>query len=456
MIRFDFSGVMKDVVGERGFSSSDLDALAPTCARALGHISKGRESGAIAFYDLPGQTEALARIQSLAGRLSGRFDNVVNLGIGGSALGPKTVFTALKDPFYNLTATPRMFFADNVDPEYMTSLLEFCDPERTLFIVTSKSGTTAEPAAQFMLVLDMLKKRLGAKWNEHLVFITDPARGVLRPLAEQEDIPCLDIPPAVGGRFSVLTPVGLFPAAMCGVDVAGIMAGAALMAERCLQPGLDVNPAHLYGAIHYLGMARGMNISVLMPYANALYDLADWYRQLWAESLGKRYSLDGREVFAGQTPVKALGATDQHSQVQLYMEGPFDKIVNILTVDDYRKDVTMPAEIMADVEAVSYLGGKSMSRLINAEARGTLAALVSNGRPATHISVDTIDAPTLGGLFMFFEAATAFAGYLLDIDPFDQPGVELGKLITFGLMGRPGYEDQAVTPASLKQMVFEV
>ncbi|MCD6569176.1 MAG: glucose-6-phosphate isomerase [Deltaproteobacteria bacterium] len=441
MIRFDFSGVTKELINERGISKEDINALSPIIKEAHDILSSRRERGEILFYDLPYAKDTINQVKDLAGDLSGKFKNIVHLGIGGSSLGPKAIFSALKDPFHNYVSSPRMFFLENIDPEYIASLLDNISAEETLFNVVSKSGATPETASQFMVVFDLLKTRLGKNYKDHLVFITDPKDGVLRRLASAHGIRSLPIPKEVGGRFSVLTPVGLLPAAMCSIDIDKLLDGAAKMADIVTSPDVFKNPAYMYACIHFIAFVKGINISVIMPYSNALYDLADWYRQLWAESLGKKTSLDNKDVFTGQTPVKALGATDQHSQIQLYMEGPFDKIINIITVKHYRKDIKIPA-IFNDINELAYLGSKDMSELINAEASSIRAALIKNERPTTQIEIDTINGETIGALFMFFEVSTAFMGYLLKIDPFNQPGVELGKQLTFSLMGRPGFEDK--------------
>lgn len=454
MIQFDFSGVTDKLLGGRGIAVSDIEAILPALASVHKTIIAARARREILFYDLPKDSAMLKHVSALAETFKGRFRNIVHLGIGGSSLGPKAIFSALKDPLHNVSSEPRLFFMDNVDPELMLSILKNINPEETLFTVVSKSGGTAETAAQFMVVYDLLKRTLGERRKGHLVLITDPEKGVLRRLADTDGIASLVIPPEVGGRFSVLTPVGLFPASLLGVDIEDLMQGAGIMADCVLQEDVFKNPAYLYAAVHFLALARGVNISVLMPYSNALYDLADWYRQIWAESIGKRQSLKGKDVYAGQTPVKALGATDQHSQVQLYVEGPFDKIVNIIDIAAFRNDVAIP-HVFADTAEMGYLSGKSIAELIKAEARGTKGALIESGRMTSSISLDAIDARTLGALFMFFEAATACMGYLLDINPFDQPGVELGKQITFDLMGRPGYEGTSKSYSKVERMVIE-
>jgi len=438
VIRFDFSGTTKEVIGVNGIARDDIDALGPLTRRAHESLMKARTEGNALFYDLVEIPRVLEEVEAMASELSSSFTDVVHLGIGGSSLGPKAIFSALKGPFYNHISSPRVFFLDNIDPEYMASLFDMLSLKDTLFVVVSKSGATAETASQFMTALGFMRDMLGETYKNHLVFITDPNKGILRRLAGELNIRSLAIPPEVGGRFSVLTPVGLFPAALCGLDINALMSGAKKMRDRVTKGNVFENPAYLFSCVHFLGSKKGANISVLMPYSNALYDIADWYRQLWAESLGKRYSIDSKEIFTGQTPVKALGATDQHSQVQLYREGPFDKIINIMTVDRYRSDITIP-DVLGDIDEFSYLASRRISELIKAEARATMASLIDAGRMTTHISLDTIDEETLGALFMFFEAATAFMGYLLKINPFDQPGVELGKHFTFSLMGRQGF-----------------
>jgi glucose-6-phosphate isomerase len=258
----------------------------------------------------------------------------------------------------------------------------------------------------------------------------------------------LDVPPGVGGRFSVLTPVGLFPLAAAGVDVGALLAGAGHLDAHLSRPGLWDNPAYLFAAIHVLFLRRGRNVHVLMPYSDALKDVADWFRQLWAESLGKRLSLDGAEVCVGPTPVGALGTTDQHSQVQLFMEGPQDKVVTFVEVDEPRREVDLPPEFPGHAE-VEYLQGKTLGTLLRAEKRATEAALTRRGRPNLTLSLPRVSAHGVGQLLHLLQVATVFAGGLLGIDPLDQPGVELGKELTFGLLGRPGYEGRAREVESL-------
>lgn len=265
-------------------------------------------------------------------------------------------------------------------------------------------------------------------------------KGNLRPICDQEGYKSFVIPAGVGGRFSELTPVGLLPAAMTGIDIKELLAGAAFMDEQCKEEDTYRNIGHMYGILSYLAMKQGKNIQVMMPYADSLKYMADWFAQLWAESLGKKYNNDGQEVFAGQTPVKALGVTDQHSQVQLYAEGPFDKMIVFLGVDQYREEIVIP-KIYGEIPSLGFLGGASHSQLIQTEQMATEYALLKAGKMNMTLTVPQVNAFTMGELLYLFEVATAFAGELLQINAFDQPGVEGGKNATYAMFGRPGYED---------------
>jgi glucose-6-phosphate isomerase len=361
------------------------------------------------------------------------------LGIGGSALGPVALRSALRPSGWNSLGDaarggfPRLHVLDNVDPVTIDALLGRLDLGRALFVVTSKSGGTAETMSQFLVVHERLAAAVGDAWRDHVVFVTDPAKGALRPLAERERVAALDIPANVGGRFSVLTPVGTLPAALIGVDVAALLRGAGDMARLCATDDPARNPAAAYAALQFLADTRlGKPMHVFMPYSDELRDFAAWFVQLWAESLGK-IRPDGRSV--GPTPIAALGATDQHSQVQLFMEGPADKTVTFLAVRERGVDVRIPAAF-GDVAELAYLGGHSLGELIDVEQRATAGALAARGRPNMTLTVDRVDAWHVGALIMFLELATAYAGHLYGVDAFNQPGVELGKQFAYAMLGR--------------------
>jgi glucose-6-phosphate isomerase len=317
------------------------------------------------------------------------------------------------------------------------ALFDRVDLKRTRVLVISKSGGTAETMSQYLVVRAMLEQ-LGAEWPKKVLrFITDPEKGVLRAIAKTDGIITYDIPPSVGGRFSVLTAVGLAPAAFIGIDIDALCAGAAAMRDRCQNADLAQNPAGVFAVLQQLHDQRnGRSIHVLMPYADALRDVANWFVQLWAESLGKVLPGGGN---VGPTPLPALGATDQHAQVQNFMEGPHDKTVTFIAVDTLDRDITIPA-LHGNFPDLAYLGGNTIGALLTAERRATAGALASSGRPNGVLSIPRVDAHHLGELIMLFEFATAFAGALYGIDAYNQPGVELGKQFTYGIFGRPGFE----------------
>ena len=370
----------------------------------------------------------------------------VVLGIGGSALGPIAVQQALSHLRYNELPNskrkgPRFYVLDNVDPESMDALFQIIDPTKTVFNVITKSGGTSETMSQLLIVSDILHSIYGDDISDHLVAITDESKGNLIKIAKMENLKTFYVPDGVGGRFSELCPVGILAAAVCGIDVVELLAGAAYMDEWCQEEDIAKNPAYMLGALSYLGMKKGCNIQVMMPYADSLKYIADWFAQLWAESLGKKVHRDGSDAFVGQTPVKSLGVTDQHSQVQLYTEGPFDKIITFLGVDSYRAKVTIPDGYM-DIKDVSFLCGHTLNELITAEQHATEYAVMKSGHLSQTITLPVVNAFTIGELLYMFEVMTAFTGELLDIDAFNQPGVEEGKNATYALLGKPGYEEK--------------
>lgn len=452
MLTIDYANCLSTRVGPHGLDPARVHPDSETArgvAALTDRLAASRGTGWERWRELwnePMRSEHLDTVARFVDERRGRFDNLVVLGIGGSALGNIALQAALNPPTYNLLPPdqrrgPRVFVVDNVDPANLKAVLDVCDPEATLFNVISKSGETAETAAQFMIVRERLSKAVGERWPEHVVAITDPAKGTMRTICDDAGIATLPVPEGVGGRFSVLSPVGLFSAAMCGIDVATLLDGAKAMDQRCSDPVLTENPAAMLAFLLVeLGTRKGKPNHVLMPYANGLYLLADWYRQLWAESLGKRSDLTGDEVYAGFTPIKALGTTDQHSQVQLYREGPNDKVIGFVEVDSFGDDdLAIPTGM--DVDAVGYLEGKSMAALLNAEKRATEYALIASTRPNYTIRFPRVDAHHVGEFIALWEIATAYAGLMLNIDAYDQPAVETGKKATFGLMGRDGYQD---------------
>ncbi len=452
-IRINISGAKSSAVGpDHGVTPLDLKESARLIGSAHGVLAEDRKRKRHGFYDLYKDKATLTDVKRTAASFARfGFENLVVLGIGGSALGMTALVSALKPPYYNLLSReqrgghPRIFVMDNVDPDTFSAMLKLCPPEKTLFNVISKSGGTAETLSQLLLVLDALESAVGkARVKNHLVITTGPSTGRKDPnpllfVQRAYDAKAFVVPPNVGGRFSVFTPVGLFPAAMLGMDVDGLIAGCAAMDARCKHVSLAENPAYARAAIHYVGWNRlGKAISVMMPYSDALRDVADWYRQLWAESLGKQRILDGRAWSeSGQTPVKALGVTDQHSQLQLYLEGPNDKLITIMDVKQFREPLPIP-KVLPEMGGAEYLRGSTMAKLMNAECKATAGALREAGRPVISVSFPKVTAHTVAQMLYMLEVETAMAGRLFGVDAFDQPAVERIKVLTREFMGQKG------------------
>ena len=448
-VHLDFSNVMAENLGTaHGLSKNILDNYQKQVTVIHHDFLRRRERGEFVFMNLPTQKEMVDEIEKYLAHIQGRFENYVHLGIGGSALGPIALHSALRNPFYNLLPPqkrnncPKMFFLDNVDPDTIAALCDVLDISKTLFAVVTKSGGTAETIASFLLFLEILKAKLGDEYRNNLVFITDPLRGFLHDLANEENITNFAIDPVIGGRFSVLTPVGLLPAAISGIDINNLLDGAAYMTKICQHELLFENPAYMFGLINYLYYLEGKRTTVMMPYSDQLFRISDWFRQIWAESLGKKNDRSGRLVNVGPLPVNALGTTDQHSQVQLYMEGPNDKIFTFLEVEKFAHTISLKSQFLNSDE-VEYLNNKSINQLILAEKQATEIALTDNERPNLTFKVPEVNPFTIGQLFQIFEIATVFSGELYNINAFDQPGVEAGKIATFALMNRSGYEEKA-------------
>lgn len=427
--------------GPRSFPDHIRNAIAD------GHKALMSQRGqSIGFYDLGADPTELASIETEVKRLKSLAENLLVFGIGGSSLGGQALCAALAEK----TQADRVHFVDNVDPDSLAPLLNRLPPDRTAAVVITKSGGTVETVAQLLIVRKWMRAALGQGGAKpRILFITDPEKGMLRELAQTEGIRTLEIPSNVGGRFSILTPVGILPAAFAGVDVAAVFRGATAMSSRITT--LDNssaatfagNPAAAFAAATMTAQTTlGASNIIMMPYSDPLRTIAPWFVQLWAESLGKRYDRQGKEVRTGQTPIPALGATDQHAQVQLFVEGPLDKLVTMVSVAEHRFSLPVPEEL-ADRDEVLFLHGRDLGELLVAERRATRAALLDAGVPVVELQLPKVTGEHVGGLFMLLQGACALTGWAMGIDPFDQPGVEAGKRMALGLLGHPGYEADA-------------
>ena len=398
---------------------------------------RGKDVG---FYDAPTAKDVVKVISHEVARLRSLADDLVVLGIGGSSLGGQALNAALG----SLVERPfQVHFVDNVDPDTFAVLLEHLDPAHTVMVAITKTGQTVETLAQLLIMRRWFRVTLGAgETRARMTFVTDPEKGLLRELAASEGIRAFDIPPNIGGRYSVLTPVGLLPAAFLGIDIQKLLAGATEMVGRVTLDDPHKNPALKLAAGAYLSLTEmGRTSLVMMPYCDALRVTTAWFVQLWAESLGKRVNRKGEVVHVGQTPIAALGATDQHAQLQLFIEGPRDKAVVLLAIEQPQHSLAIPDEL-TEREELQFLHGRDLSELLHAERRGTRASLLDAGVPVIDLSLPALDEARFGGLLVLLEAAAATAGTLMGIDPFDQPGIEAGKRMALGLLGRKGYDPE--------------
>jgi glucose-6-phosphate isomerase len=416
MIKINFKNIL-EVDGAHGLSQSEIDFSSEDIKSALLKIHERKQG----FYEILDDAETILKINDFANSVKNKYKYIVVLGIGGSALGTITLQKSLKHEYgCQLAHNPQLFVLDNIDPDYIKEVEEVLDLTQTLFIVVSKSGNTVETLSQYFYfrkkieTLDLLVK-------DHFVFITDPQTGLLRETANAEGIKSFKIPENVGGRFSVLTPVSLLPARLMGLQIGDLIDGAKLARDKFLSLDPTENLPYLFAKLQHGLYQKGKVMNVMMPYSNKLAPVTEWYSQLLAESIGK----DG----IGITPIEAKGVTDQHSQNQLYHDGPNDKLIVFVEVENFKNKLDIP-NYYPEHPAVSYLGKTSFNELIALEAQGTQDSLTAKDRPNLKLSVPNLTEKSLGELFFMLEASIAFLGELFKVNAYDQPGVELSKQLT--------------------------
>lgn len=426
--------VSKNIIG--GISEQELEKYKAKIETGFERLQKMVEEGSVGFPKLPEYNTA--PIKEFAKDIKNNFNDLIVVGIGGSALGIEAVVNAILPYGYNAMSytdrgcMPRIWVADNVDPSKIQSILKICTPDDTVAVVISKSGNTVETAENFSLIHDWFKSKI-QDLRKHIVVVTDPDKGPLREYAEKNGLQSFPIHSSIGGRFSVMSPVGLVPAAILGIDIDKILEGAASITSE------GMAQIKTLAAIYLYFMEKGKNINVLMPYSSRLDKFAEWFCQLWGESLGKKYTFEGKEITFGSTPVRAVGAIDQHSQIQLYREGPLDKVVTFIHVENHDNDSAVKGDFY---ESFGYLKGLYLGKLLNSELKATEAALLTSRVPSLKISINMIDEYSLGQLFMLFQYIVPVIGLAVNINPFDQPGVEEAKEYAYGLMNRAGFENK--------------
>lgn len=421
-ITLDISNALDGAAGKHGLNTEDLEHLLAKERGFCTRVQQEFDNGQHAYLGLAADLEVVRRVQQLAESRKGTFKHLVVLGIGGSALGARTLHQALESDV-------DLHVIDNTDPTLIRATDDAIELRDTLFVVVSKSGGTLETVAVLGYFVGRIRD---ARLNlaDHVIAVTDPKNGHLRAFVNQHGLDSVDIPAAVGGRFSVLTPAGLLPAALCGVDILALIEGAARSADLSAQ-----NPFAKLGLLA-VQMCRDFGKSglVFMPYSSRLGFLADWFVQLWDESLGKKFASDGSVIHAGQTAIRAVGATDQHSSQQLFLEGPNDKLTVFVRIADHGDKLPLGGFEWAEFNA-GYLQGKNFAEILNAQLDGTAQALTSQDRPNVMLTLPKLDAAAMGEVLMGLQVATTFAGLSFGINPYDQPAVELGKSISRKMLG---------------------
>ncbi len=414
--------MMAKSVGRFGANAQELKRLSPRLEDARDTILEQHREKSQGWMNLGSDTDLAKEIAKVVKKMSG-FDTCLVLGIGGSDLGTRALYRALRPSKRTL-----VFAGANTDPDELAEIVSSLDLKTTCVNIVSKSGGTIEPITSFYYVYDLLQKAVGkTKAAKHVVATTDPESGELRSLAKKHGWATLPVPQNVGGRFSALTAVGLFPLAFAGASIEKLQKGAKKTAVGFKKDRVSQNAACRWSALQYLAYTkRKQHINVLMPYAAHLDLLGAWYRQLWAESLGKKENRMKKRVHIGPTPVAALGATDQHSQIQLYNEGPNDKTITFIEVSRFNSTLKVPKDIRENGK-LAYLAGTSFEKIIHAEREATSRALAAAQRPNGTLEIPKISEETMGALILFFELATAMMGELFEIDTYNQPGVEAGK-----------------------------
>ena len=390
------------------------------------------EEGRLGFMELPGDSDLLSETLRLADTVREYADRMIVCGIGGSSLGLRALLSAFSG---TQDKKETVFVADSPDSALIRELTACMDPDSTSVTVITKSGSTAETLSVFLSLYEWIAE--SANGEKGITAITDPQKGDLRRLARDRNWSSLPVPSSVGGRFSVLSPVGLFPAAFAGIDAEALLGGAQTVVTDFRERGAASLAAKI--AAGFLCNFSKYPVHVMFPYNDRLYDTALWFSQLWGESLGKKMDLSGKPKLTGQTPLACRGPADQHSLLQLFMEGPRDKIVTILTTPPDMNAPVIPAGFEG-YSSLAYLSGHTPDELRTAEASATGKALEETGIPVSYLQMKKLDEGTLGELIMSLEIATVLTGLALDINPLDQPGVERGKVLTYAALNRPGYE----------------
>jgi glucose-6-phosphate isomerase len=448
-IMLDFTNCLAEAIGAtHGLTKAEMDTLVTKIPEHHKNIDELRTTGACAFFDLPYENQQ--PLKELLKKHHGKWDNVVIIAVGGSSLAARCLIDSLAHSQHNsLDAkvrknAPRVFYANSPDPTYLQQLLDVLDIKKSLFVLVSKSGATSETLAVWLWLVELIKKKSGkSALSQHAVIISEHDKSPLHDFAKQEKIDTLPIQHNLPGRYGVLGNAGLFAAGLCGIDYELVLAGAADMDKRCRQGDAYSNPAYMHALIHYLlTRKRRKTMHATYAFSHGLYAVSLWYAHLNAVSLGKMLNRKGKAVHVGPSPVTALGPNDQHGHMQLFSEGPYDKVLTYITAENYGPTLAIPAHY-PKWEAAQHLAHSDGNSLMHHAYRSSEYHITQTGRPNMTIRLDDITPHSVGGLIYLLQLSTVMSAELYGIDPFDQPGVELGKQAIFAQNGRPGFEDLA-------------
>ena len=454
MLKINYYGVLEENVGAHGISMEELESYSEKAKKAIDSIYNVRANTMLGWIDLPDTDKALLdHINTMAEDIRKKYDNFIVLGIGGSALGTKALYQAFAKKHKEANGI-YCTVCDNIDPDTFVTLINDLDLNKTVFNVITKSGGTSETLIQMRLVIDLYNKA-GIDYKSHFIVTTETGNK-LDAFAKANGMPTLEVPKSVGGRFSVLTPVGLLPASVYGIDIYGLMKGADNIRKSAKNEDIKSNITMMSALINYISYSKGKNELVFMPYSDTLALMTDYFAQLWAESLGKEVDLEGNVVNHGQVPIKTVGATDQHSQLQLYEEGPNNKLFTFLALDTPLIDMTTSSE--SPIEGYDYLNNLSIKHLLDLEQKCTAYALIKQDRPNYTLTLDAVTEESVGELMYYMQMLTAFMGEFLNINTYNQPGVEQGKIFAKALLNVEGYEAQKaeITAFAEKSKKYEI
>ncbi len=424
MLRYDYTNMLSPQIKDLSLSKGDFFKLERES------INKDKLTFRNLIYS------NVEEIKSIGEEIRKKYKNYVIVGIGGSDLGSRTIVNALE----NKSGVNILFIGSNTDPDELDSFFNNISLEDSVFNIISKSGETIEIIANFLYIESQIEKQMGRdKVEDHIIITTSEPKSTIRDLASEYNIQIIEGISNVGDRFSVLSIIGLLTVDIMGLNIDNMIKGAQEIDEQTNSLDPEYNDALAFSQLQYLYFSKmKKNISVLMPYSKRLERFGFWYRQLWAESLGKKLSLDNKEIYAGITPIASLGSTDQHSQIQLYNEGPNDKVITFIIPDHFDSNI----KIKTNLSEVSYLDNVSFEDIIKKERLATSISLMENSRTNGTIFIDRINENSLGELFFFFEMAVSYLGVMFNINTFNQPGVEKGKEYMYALLSKPGFEKE--------------